>query len=216
MSISPNTSNASVLDPSKRISPVLESDQKDVISKGAHVAWSAASAGWLFIIATPLTFFPRVLNLVFGSLLTEMNKPDALEGTAETTIRTLNALERSLAHFVGLTLFAFGTLIVVQSGALPLTSSLSAGEGVAQSSAAAPFRQPTIFITTVFFSILAWQSYDLNMKVAAAPSAGLAVYGLWVLLFAHQGRVNKAASKASSFPFKNAAAEEKKAEKKAL
>ncbi|GAA6012892.1 hypothetical protein JCM11491_006215 [Sporobolomyces phaffii] len=216
MSITPDASNPSVTDPKNRISAILEDDQKDVIAKGAHVAWSTASAAWLFIIAIPLTFFPRVLNLVFGSLLTEMNKPDALEGTAETTIRTLNALERSLAHFVGLTLFAFGSLIVVQSGAIPLTSSLSASQGVAQSSAAAPFRQPTIGITTVFFGVLAWQSYDLNMKVAAAPSAALAVYGLWVLLFAHQGRVNQAGTKASSFPFKNAAAEEKKAEKKLL
>ncbi|GAA5871246.1 hypothetical protein JCM16303_000693 [Sporobolomyces ruberrimus] len=210
MSITPDASNPSVTDPRNRISSVLENDQKDVIAKGAHVAWSAASAGWLFLIATPLTFFPRVLNLVFGSLLTEMNKPDALTGTAETTIRTLNVLERNLAHFAGLACFALGTLVVVQSGSLPLTSSLSASQGVAQSSAAAPFRQPTIAITTLFFAILAWNSYDLNMKIAAAPSAALSVYGLWVLLFAHQGRVNQASSKASSFPFKNAAAEEKK------
>ncbi|GAA5936464.1 uncharacterized protein JCM15063_001894 [Sporobolomyces koalae] len=214
MSITPDSSNPSVTDPSKRISSVLENDQKDVISRGAHVTWSAASATWLFLIATPLTFFPRILNLVFGSLLTEMNKPEALDGTAETTIRTLNVLEINLAHFAGLACFALGTLIVIQSGALPLTSSLSASDGVAQSSAAAPFRQPTIFIATAFFAILAWNSYDLNMKIAAAPSAGLTVYGLWVLLFAHQGRVNQASSKASSFPFKNSAAEESKAEKK--
>lgn len=161
------------------------------------------------MIATPLTFFPRVLNLVFGSLLTEMNKPDTLEGTAETTIRTLNVLEKNLAHFAGLACFTLAILIVVQvrdnypsstllraeffrireltrvpflqSGALPLTSSLSASQGVAQSSAAAPFRQPTIFMTTAFFSILAWNTYDLNMRVAAAPSAGLALFGVWVV-----------------------------------
>ncbi|GAA5848909.1 hypothetical protein JCM3766R1_000675 [Sporobolomyces carnicolor] len=217
MSLSPDASNPAVLDPSKRISPSIARDNKDVISRGAHVAWSAASAAWLTLIAVPLTFFPRVLNLIFGSLLTEMNKPEALDGTApETTIRTLNALERSLAHFAGICCFALASLIVVQSGAIPLSSSLSAGEGIAQSSAAAPFRQPTIFLTTAFFGVLAWQSYDLGMKVAAAPSGALAVYGLWVLLFAHQGRVNQAGTKASSFPFKNAAAEEKKAEKKAL
>jgi len=68
----------------------------------------------LFLIATPLTFFPRVLNLVFGSLLTEMNKPDALNGTAETTIRTLNVLEKNLAHFAGLACFTLAILIVVQ------------------------------------------------------------------------------------------------------
>ncbi|GAA5905790.1 uncharacterized protein JCM6883_002453 [Sporobolomyces salmoneus] len=214
MSLSPDTSDPSVLDPSKRITPSLEADEKDVISRGAHVAWSAASAGWLYLIAIPLTFFPRVLNLIFGSLLTEMNKPQALEGTApEATIRTLNALERSLAHFAGICCFALGSLIVIQSGAIPLTSSLSAHQGVAQSQSAAPFRQPTIFLTTVFFSVLAWQSYDLNMKVAAAPSAALSVHGLWVLLFAHQGRVNKAGKGASSFPFKNAAAEKEKAKK---
>lgn len=46
MSLSPDTSDPSVLDPSKRITPSLEADEKDVISRGAHVAWSAASAGW--------------------------------------------------------------------------------------------------------------------------------------------------------------------------
>ncbi|GAA5848812.1 hypothetical protein JCM5353_004256 [Sporobolomyces roseus] len=216
MSIAPSPSDPRVTDKKNSISSVLENDNKDIISKGAHVYWSAASAAWLFLIATPLTFFPRVLNLVFGSLLTEMNKPDTLEGTAETTIRTLNVLEKNLAHFAGLACFTLAILIVVQSGALPLTSSLSASQGVAQSSAAAPFRQPTIFMTTAFFSILAWNTYDLNMRVAAAPSAGLALFGVWVLLFAHQGRVNQASSKASSFPFKNAAAEQEKQEKKIL
>jgi len=106
----------------------------------------------LFTIAIPLTFFPRVLNLVFGSLLTEMNKPEVLEGAAtaaETTIRTLNALERSLAHFVGLTLMAFGTLIVVQVSLLHTLSSLVLSEdGVVE--------KASMLISFQFLSFAVW------------------------------------------------------------
>ncbi|GAA5965086.1 hypothetical protein JCM21900_002980 [Sporobolomyces salmonicolor] len=215
MSLSPDASDPAVTDPSNRIGPVLDSDEKDTIRQGTHVSWSFASAAWLATIATPLVFFPRVLSLIFGTLLVEMEAPENADKPGADVLRTLNILERSLAALAGIACYALAVLIVVQTGALPLTSSLSASRSVAASSAAAPFRAPTILIATSFFGVLAWNTYDLDMWVATAPSAALSVWGLWALLFAHQGRVNQASAKASSFPFKNKAAEEKKAEKKA-
>ncbi|GAA6064513.1 hypothetical protein JCM10212_003117, partial [Sporobolomyces blumeae] len=163
----------------------------------------------LFTMAMPLTFFPRVLTLIFGSLLAEMGDSEAAEKPVGNVLRTLNVLEKNLAGLAGIACLTLAVLIVIQCGALPLTSSLSTTSAVASSSAAAPFRQPTIFVTTAFFALLAWTTHGLGMWVATAPSAALSVWGVWA------GRVNKASAKASSFPFKNAAAEEKKAEKKA-
>ena len=71
----------------------------------------------------------------------------------------------------------------IQTGALPLTSSLSASHSIHTASAQAPFRAPTIMITLAFFSALAWYTYDLGMWVATGPSAALAVWGLWAVSF---------------------------------
>lgn len=57
----------------------------------------------------------------------------------------------------------------------------------------APFRSPSIIIGTTFFALLTWFAYDpLGMYLVAGPSAVIGVWGLWALLFAHQGSVNRA------------------------
>lgn len=68
-----------------------------------------------------------------------------------------------------------------QTGALPLTSSLSASNAIHNASAQAPFRAPTIFISVLYFSALAYYTYDLGLWVATGPSAVLAVWGVWAV-----------------------------------
>lgn len=73
------------------------------------------------------------------------------------------------------------SLSTEQTGALPLTSSLSASNAIHNASAQAPFRAPTIFISVLYFSALAYYTYDLGLWVATGPSALLAVWGLWAV-----------------------------------
>ncbi|GJN91152.1 hypothetical protein Rhopal_004170-T1 [Rhodotorula paludigena] len=214
MSLTPDASNPAVTDPNKRIGDVLAKDHSDVIRPGAHAAWSLAAAGWLTIMAVPLLLFPRVLSLIFGTLLAEMGDPETHEKPGADVLRTLNILERSLAGLAGLSCFALAALLLVQSGTIPFTGSLTDSRDLASSPAAAPYRSPSIWIAAAFFGGLAYTTYNIGLVFLAAPSVGLCAWGLWVLFFGHEGRVNQASAKASSFPFTNVAAEEKKAETK--
>ncbi|BGP16886.1 hypothetical protein JCM10213_007331 [Rhodosporidiobolus nylandii] len=214
MSLSPDPIDPSVTDPSKRIAPVLD-DGSDIVRPAAHAGWSWASAGFLTLLAFPLIFFPRILSLVFGSLLAETGDPEAHEKPGADVLRTLNILERSLAGLAGMSCLALAAILIIQTGALPLTSSLTASREVAASAVAAPFRGPTIWCTVFFFAALAWTSYGLGLLSIAVPAGVLGASGMWVLLFAHEGRVNRVSAKASSFPFKNVPAQKKKEQKKA-
>jgi len=211
MSLAPDHTDAAVTDPSNSIASVIEADNKGSIRSEFHKNFSFASAAWLFVLATPLLFFPRVLSLIFGSLLTESGSPEG-EGAAEV-IRQLNVLERSLAGLTGFALAALGSILVIQTGAVPLTSSI-ASTGTA--SPDAPFRTPTVIVTTAFFTALAWYSYELGMWLVTGVSGILTVWGFWTITFGNDSIVNKAHEKrggnVSSFPFKNEHAEVKKSQ----
>ncbi|GAA5826459.1 hypothetical protein JCM11251_002380 [Rhodosporidiobolus azoricus] len=218
MSLAPD-SRPSVVDPSKSISTVLENDRSDEIRPGAHTAWSLAAGGWLAILSLPLLAFPRILTLVFGSHLrvaAPLGDPSSGAKAGAEVLRTLNTVEHSLAVLAGMSCLALGAILVIQTGAIPLNSSLTASRDIAISSATAPYRAPTIVVAVAFFAALTWTSYGLNMLTVSIPSGIVGSWGVWTLLFGHQGRVNQASAKASSFPFKNAPAEEMRAEKKVL
>lgn len=77
----------------------------------------------LLALAIPLLFFPRLLSLIFGSLLTASGElASSNEGAvaglvnnqAPEVIRQLNVLERSLAGVTGLALSALAAMLVVQ------------------------------------------------------------------------------------------------------
>ncbi|SCV70064.1 BQ2448_1458 [Microbotryum intermedium] len=182
MSIAPDHTDSSVTDPSSLISPFVEKDAQATVRTGVHVSW-------LSILGIPLVFFPRILSIVFAKALTTNTLTDEVE---TEVIRQLNPLERSMAGLAGTTLLALASLLLVQTGSLPLTSSLSASASVVESNSLAPFRSPTIFIGVLFFSAIAYESYyGLGMYLVAGPSAGLGLWGVWALLFAHEGRVNR-------------------------
>ena len=112
-----------------------------------------------------------------------VNKDDS---TTDTGIigayRPLNELETYLARLVGLSFLTLASLIVLQTGAIPVSSSMAHGSDVATS--AAPYRQPTIFFSTLFFSLFGLSSWNIGLKVVGAPAMALGASGLWILLFA--------------------------------
>lgn len=93
-----------------RIGAIVDSDEKSTIRTSSHVTYSYAAAAWLGLLATPLILFPRILSVVFASLLTAT--PEA-EGTPEL-IRQLNILERSLAGLAGISCLTLAAVLVVQ------------------------------------------------------------------------------------------------------
>lgn len=214
MSLNPNLNDASVTDPSQSISSVIENDNKNTVRHAPHKYYSFAAAAWLVTLATPLLLFPRILSLIFGSLLTVEGTGDEANGAA-AMIRQLNVLERTLAGLTGLSCVALAAIIVVQTGAIPMTSSLASSSNN-QPHDASLYRAPTILISMLFFAALAWFSYDpLRMWTVTVPSAALTVWGCWAVLFANESIVNKEGSRAgkgavSSFPFKNEHAEDRK------
>ncbi|KAM0789166.1 hypothetical protein ACM66B_000014 [Microbotryomycetes sp. NB124-2] len=186
MSIPPQEGKVD-LDPDSLIGPVVDSDEKSTIRQGPHVLYSLVAAGYLTLVSLPCLAFPRILSLVFARMLTDT--PDA-EGHPEI-LRQLNPLERSLAGLAGLSALSLAAILIVQTGSLPMSSSLTASDAVASASSSAPFRAPTIFVSMVYFALLGWYTWDLGLWLLAGPSAGLTLWGLWALLFAHEGIVNR-------------------------
>ncbi|KAK4051453.1 hypothetical protein OIV83_002937 [Microbotryomycetes sp. JL201] len=184
MSIAPQ-SNVD-LDPDSLIGPVVDSDEKSTIRQGPHVLYSLVAAGYLALISLPRPSRqadppsrPRsTLSAHLCNLLAEI-------------LRQLNPLERSLAEMAGLSALSLAAILVVQTGSLPMSSSLTASSAVAAASSTAPFRAPTIFVSMVYFALLGWYTWDLGLWLLAGPSAGLTLWGLWALLFAHEGIVNR-------------------------
>lgn len=72
-------------------------------------------------------------------------------------------------------------LVLVQTGALPLVSSLTASSAVNKAASTAPYRAPTILISVLHFAALGWYTYDLGLWLAAGPNGLLAAWGLWAV-----------------------------------
>ncbi|KAG0654004.1 hypothetical protein C6P46_002022 [Rhodotorula mucilaginosa] len=189
------------------------------------VSWQRGGGGKaLTTLAVPLLAFPRLVTFVFGTFLAEVRKPDPLAaatagvgaGTADAAnvaattarvVRALNPLEKVLATFAGMVCLAMAAMLVIQTGAIPLTT-----KAVTPDAAVAPYRKPTLWIAVAFFASLATSSYSLALYSIAVPSAAISAWGFWVVFFAHLGHINQVSSKTASFPFKNVAAEEEKQE----
>lgn len=217
--------NPKVLDPNSRIAPVLDADHSDLAEPHAFAVWTFAAAAWLTTLAVPLLAFPRLVTFVFGTFLAEVRRPDPLAaaagvragaGTADAAnvaattarvVRALNPLEKVLATFAGMVCLAMASMLVIQTGAIPLTT-----KAVTPDAAVAPYRKPTLWIAVAFFASLATSSYSLALYSIAVPSAAISAWGFWVVFFAHLGHINQVSSKTASFPFKNVAAEEEKQE----
>ncbi|PVH74759.1 hypothetical protein DL98DRAFT_575498 [Cadophora sp. DSE1049] len=178
--------------------------------------YSYGSAAWLALQAAPLIVSPTIIITLLS--------PDVREATP---------LEQYFSRSLGLTLLALGIMIVLLTGSVPLTSSISDTTNAAVTTEAsdpkAPYAVPTLTISMVYHSAMAFYCYarytgsgQMTFVLGAIGSGALASVGLWCILFAStSGRISRktgADKRTSGFPFasKESASAKKKQMGKAI
>jgi len=166
-----------------------------------YYAYTYGTFGWLTLQAAPLIVSPTIIVTLLS--------PEAREPTI---------LEEYFSRSLGITLFTLGIMIVLLTGSVPLTSSISdttsAGVTTEASDPKAPYAVPTLTISTIYHSALAFFCYaryntsgSTAFALGSLGSASLATVGLWCILFASSsGRISRktgADKRTSGFPFGN-------------
>ncbi|KAL2199349.1 hypothetical protein P885DRAFT_75768 [Corynascus similis CBS 632.67] len=172
--------------------------------------YSVASLAWLATQAMPLIIWP--------SLVSTLLQVDGPAYGAQYSAANAS-LEKYFARSLGLSQIALGGLLLVLSGALPLDSTANAPDA----SNPTPSAIAAVLVTALYHAAAASYSYSRYHTtggqtahlLACLASSALAVFGLWVLLFA--GDKNRRVSRrtgadksTSGWPFKNAEADKKK------
>jgi hypothetical protein len=129
-------------------------------------------------------------------------------------------LESYFARSLGFTLLTISLLTLLLTGLIP------AVEFPEDSSAALPFANPTIFVTTsyhILAGIYMYLSYSqggtASQALGALTSGVFAAMGGWCLMFANDSHISRrtgADKRMSGWPFKNDVADKRKGGKKAL
>ncbi|KAK4217648.1 hypothetical protein QBC37DRAFT_414278 [Rhypophila decipiens] len=172
--------------------------------------YSFTSLAWLSVEAIPLIIWPALIS----SLLSV----DVQRGSHIP----VNEIQEYFARSLGFAQIAVGFLIVVLSGALPLTSlTVSKEEG-------SPYTDAVVLISMFYHAWSGFYAYlrynssqgQVGFLLGALGSGALATFGLWILLFAddkgHISRRTGADKRTSGFPFDNREADKKRVPKKQL
>lgn len=168
-------------DPHSTIDAAIEDYQSSGIpDKKSTRLFSYLGSAYLSLLSVPLIAFPRLLVVLLGPSLVKRTDSSSLdEGVHSGAFRSLNDLEIYLSKLVGLSFITLSALMVLQTGAIPVTSSITQPD----SSQTTPYRQPTIFFSTIFFSLLGFCSWNVGLRFIGATGMGLSAAGLWILLF---------------------------------
>ncbi|KAH8924516.1 hypothetical protein BT69DRAFT_1241026 [Atractiella rhizophila] len=175
-------------------------------------------SAWLAILSLPMLLFPRFLALALGGsnlLTSEINvggdKEGKEAGKTASFIRELNDLEKFFAALTGFAFLSLSLLLVLQTGAVPVTSSMSRPS---DSEHAKHLRTPTVTVLTLFLGAISWLSWREDMKVFGGINGAFAFWAFWVVLFSNEKRKRRVEGgkddKLSSFPFKNKVAHARK------
>lgn len=151
----------------------------------------------LTLLSLPLLFFPRILSLIFASFLVDapLSAPIVSGGSSagydqlqqqhqqqsKQALRQLNTLETSLAALAGISLVSFASLLMLQSGVIPIVASSITSDPTKQQANVAPYRLPTAIITTLLMTGLSFGAWQLGMWVVVLASGGLAMWGGFVV-----------------------------------
>ncbi|KAI9819011.1 MAG: hypothetical protein M1826_001226 [Phylliscum demangeonii] len=177
-----------------------------------YYLYSYGTAAWLALQAAPLALSP--------TMMVTMLSPQ---------VREPSPLEEYFSRSLSMALLALGILTVILTGSVPLTSSFSDVAANANANAVttdpedpkAPYALPTLTITAVYHSAVAFYCYScwstigsLAFASGAVGSATLAAVGLWCILFASSsGRISRKTGldkRTSAWPLANKVAEQKK------
>ncbi|GAA95013.1 uncharacterized protein L969DRAFT_18957 [Mixia osmundae IAM 14324] len=191
------------LDKSSSINSVIASENANaVIDRNTTHYFAFSAATFLILISIPMIFFPRLLSIALGDDLA------SVEGEGGV-LRPLSQLECFFALIAGIAHVALSLMLIIQTGAIPLVTTLSADEGEAMAS---PFRSPAIAIASGYLGGLAAVCWSHSLRFIAINAAGLTVFGLWSLVFGANLSLNSKGKDKhqSSFPFKNDSAEDRK------
>lgn len=213
-------------------------DVADALSSPTNPShWFAyASAAYLFVLSLPLLLFPRLLLILStprgAAGQASQGKLNAGSDPVSAIGPELTPLERYSSYSNAITMLTLASMILVLSGAIPVTTSPTPDSS---SSGKSPFRIPVVVITTVYFALSAFISWNqagtkpsttgLNAgqinphelgigsfgKVVGFGHALFAFWGLAVFMFGNDLTRNKkkggdssAKDKSvSSFPFKS-------------
>jgi len=179
-----------------------------------YYAYNYGTAAWLSLQAVPLIVSPTIIITLLS--------PEVREPTS---------LEEYFSRSLGIALLIIGIMTILLTGSVPLTSSFSDTTSAAVTTEAndpkAPYAVPTLTITLLYHSAVAFYTYtrwttigQASFALATAGSGFLAALGLWCILFASSsGRISRktgADKRTSGFPFSNKEADKKRAGKKVL
>ena len=174
--------------------------------------YAYGTSAWLALEALPLLFTPKLIVTMAAS------EP-----------RLITDLETYLCRTLGLAFLTFSLLVLLLTGALPLTTDATRNgdiNGSGTTSPTDPNAYPTLVVTTVYHALTAFYlyaqlTYQWNFAFGAGivGSTGLFCLGVWTIMFGgSKGRVSKttgADKRTSSYPFKSEeSAKEKKRESK--
>ncbi|KAK3300498.1 uncharacterized protein B0H64DRAFT_16763 [Chaetomium fimeti] len=178
--------------------------------------YSVASLAWLTTQAVPLIIWPSLISTLLQ-----------VDGPAQggEYCAAYSSLEQYFSRSLGLAQLALGSLLLILSGALPLDS--TAGQAP-DPSAPTGTASAAVLVTSLYHAATAsysWARYhrrgtggQLAYLLGCVGSSALAVFGLWVLMFAGDAkrRVSRrtgADKSTSGWPFRNAEADKKKMKK---
>lgn len=142
-------------------------------------------------------------------------------------------IEAYLSRAFGFALLAISILTMLLTGSVPLGGSSVVGDVDTTAATTddenprAPYAVPTLLVTTLFHSILAFYNYtwylasgQTALGLGMVGSAVVASVGIWCLLFAtskgHISRRTGADKRTSGYPFRNVEADKKHSGKKRL
>lgn len=212
----------------------------DALSSPSNPAhWYAyASSAFLISLSLPLLLFPRLLLLLSTPRGAVGQPAQTQDQSAVSAIGPqLTPLERYGSHTNAISMLAMSALILVLSGAIPVSTSPVPDSA---SSGKSPFRIPTVVVTAIYFAanaFTAWQQSGPRQakdamdpaslgigafgKVVGFAHAAFAFWGFGVFMFANDLTRNRKKAgdqsakdkSVSSFPFKNQYASEEKAKK---
>ncbi|KAM3071331.1 hypothetical protein ACMFMG_008923 [Clarireedia jacksonii] len=178
-------------------------------------SYTYGTAGWLALQAAPLIISPTIIITILS--------PEVREATV---------LEEYFSRSLGMTLLTLGIMVVVLTGSVPLTSSISETTSAAVTAEAndpkAPYAVPTLTISTIYHGAMAFFCYaryttvgPTSFALGSLGSCALFAIGGWCILFGTaSGRISRktgADKRTSNFPFGNSesASAKKRAAKRA-